>query len=143
MRKTLTALLIAAVLPSVAMAMPSHEPQQGSKHGQHHRHHGAKAFHDLDLSKEQRREIGKVMGEQMKQRHDIHQRYLDKLPAAEKQAMQKDLKANHDKSQKDIRAQLTPEQLKRFEERQKNMQERRAERAEFKAWKDAKDQKAQ
>ncbi|MNJ81987.1 hypothetical protein D3C77_810910 [compost metagenome] len=57
--------------------------------------------------------------------------------------MQKDLQANQDKSQKEIRAILTPEQLKRFEERQKNMQERRAERAEFKAWKDAKDQKAQ
>lgn len=143
MRKTLTALLIAAVLPSVALAMPSHEPQNGPKHGQHHRHHGAKAFHDLDLSKEQRREIGKVMGEQMKQRHDIQKRYLDKLPAAEKQAMQNDLKANQEKSQKDIRAVLTPEQIKRFEERQKQMQERRAERAEFKAWKDAKDQKAQ
>ncbi|MBD7978164.1 LTXXQ domain protein [Serpens gallinarum] len=143
MRKTLTALLIAAVLPTMALAMPNEESQQGPKHSQHHRHHGAKAFHDLDLSKDQRREIGKVMGEQMKQRHDIHQRYLDKLPAAEKQAMQKDLKANQDKSQKDIRAVLTPEQIKRFEERQKKMTERRAERAEFKAWKDAKDQKAQ
>ncbi len=143
MRKTLTALLIAATLPTVALAMPSHDGQQGPQHGQHYRHHGAKAFHDLDLSKEQRREIGKAMGEQMKQRHAIHQRYLDKLPDTEKQAMQNDLKANRDKAQNDLRGILTPEQLTRFEAQQKKMAERRAERAEFKAWKDAKDQQAQ
>ena len=49
---------------------------------------------ELDLTKEQQREMRKLMGEQMKQRQAITQRYLDKLPEAERQAMQKDLDAS-------------------------------------------------
>ena len=42
-----------------------------------------------------------------------------------------------------IRAQLKPDQQKTFDEIQKKMEERRAERAEFEAWKAEKDKKAQ
>ena len=83
------------------------------------------------------------MGEQMQNRREIHQRYLDKLPAADRQAMQNELQSSRDSAQKQIRAQLNKDQQKRFDELQKKIEERRAERAEFEAWKAAKQQKAQ
>jgi len=106
-------------------------PEDGPRHGGEH---GSRMFKELDLSKEQQRDIRKLMGEQMKNRHDITQRYLDKLPAAEQKAMQDELKAAKDKQHSAIRALLTPEQQKAFDEHQKKMNERRAERQEFKAW---------
>jgi Spy/CpxP family protein refolding chaperone len=136
MRKTLTALLLAATLPTLAMAMPEGGPR-------HERGFGGHMFKELDLSQEQRHEIGKLMREQMKSRHEITQRYLDKLPAAEKKAMQDELKAAEIKNREAIRAQLKPEQQKSFDEMQKKMEQRRAERAEFEAWKAEKDKKAQ
>src|SRR5690606_16781729 len=84
MRTTLIAVLFASTLPAVALAMPDAG----------HRHHGKHAphmFEQLDLSKDQHREMRKLMGERMKNRHEITQRYLDKLPEAERQAMAKDL----------------------------------------------------
>ncbi|MCY1538370.1 hypothetical protein D9M68_739060 [compost metagenome] len=92
-------------------------------------------FKELDLSREQHREIRKLMGEQMKSRHDITQRYLDKLPAAERKAMQDELQAARDKQQSAIRALLEPDQQKAFDEQLKKIQERRAERKAFNAWK--------
>lgn len=131
MRKTLTAVLLALALPTLAMAMPEGGPHHG---GGHHGEHGARMLKELDLSKEQQREIRKLMGEQMKGRHDITQRYLEKLPAAEQQAMQDELKAAKDKQHSAIRALLDAEQQKAFDEHQKKMEERRAEREAFKAW---------
>ncbi|WP_172146425.1 Spy/CpxP family protein refolding chaperone [Pseudomonas tumuqii] len=134
MRKTLTALLLALTLPTLAMAMP----EGGPHHGDGYRHgdrHGSRMFKDLDLSQEQQREIRKLMGEQMKSRHEITQRHLEKLPAAEQKAMQDELKAAKDKQHSTIRDLLNPEQQKAFDEHQKKMQERRAERAAFNAWK--------
>jgi len=139
MRKTLTAALLALTLPTLAMAMPEDGPRHG---GGHHGEHGARMFKELDLSKEQHREIRKLMGEQMKGRHEITQRYLSKLPAAEQKAMQDELKAAKDKQHAAIRALLKPEQQKAFDEHQQKMNERRAEMAEFKAWKAEKDKQA-
>lgn len=136
MRKTLTALLLAATLPTLAMAMPEDGPR-------HERGFGGHMSRELDLSQEQRHEIGKLMREQMKSRHEITQRYLDKLPAAERKAMQDELTAAETKNREAIRAQLKPEQQKTFDEMQKKMEQRRAERAEFEAWKAEKDKKAQ
>lgn len=138
MRKTLTALLLALTLPTLAMAMPEGGPHHGDSYahdGSHGERHGSRMFKDLDLSREQQREIRKLMGEQMKSRHEITRRYLEKLPAAEQKAMQDELKAAKDKRHGSIRDLLTPEQQKTFDEHQKKMQERRAERAAFKAWK--------
>lgn len=139
MRKTLTAALLALTLPTLAMAMPEGGPRHG---GGHHGEHGARMFKELDLSKEQHREIRKLMGEQMKGRHEITQRYLSKLPAPEQKAMQDELKAAKDKQHAAIRALLKPEQQKAFDEHQQKMNERRAEMAEFKAWKAEKDKQA-
>ncbi|MCU1716513.1 LTXXQ domain protein [Pseudomonas sp. 5P_3.1_Bac2] len=135
MRKTLTAVLLAMTLPTLAMAMPEDGPRRGGDFGPRHgAEQGPRPFKDLDLSKEQQREIRKLMGEELKNRHDITQRYLDKLPANEKTAMQDELKAAQAKQQKAIRDLLKPEQQKTFDEQQKKMAERRAEFAAFKAW---------
>ncbi|AYC33576.1 LTXXQ domain protein [Pseudomonas cavernae] len=136
MRKTLIAALFAAALPTIALAMPDAGPHHGGQHG-------PRFFKELNLNQEQRQQIGQLMREQMKGRHAITERYLEKLPAAEQKAMQDELKAQQDKTQSAIRAKLTPEQQKQFDELQKKMAERRAERAEFEAWKAEKAQKAQ
>ncbi len=133
MRKTLTALLLAATLPTLAFAMPMHDG------GPRHHDRGHSMFKELNLSKEQRQEFRKLMGEQMKTHRDITKRYLDKLPEAEKQAMKKELDKARADQHKALRDLLNPEQQKAFDEHQKKMEARRAEMAEFKAWKAEKD----
>ncbi|MBK3871276.1 Spy/CpxP family protein refolding chaperone [Stutzerimonas frequens] len=136
MRKSVVALFIATALPALAFAMPGgmHDGPHGGKRAPH-------MFQDLDLSREQQREMRKLMGEQMKQRQAITQRYLDKLPEAERQAMQKDLDASREKTHQSMRALLKPEQQKAFDEGLKRMEDKRAERAEFLKWKAERDQK--
>ncbi|MFV3385474.1 MULTISPECIES: Spy/CpxP family protein refolding chaperone [Pseudomonas] len=136
MRKTLTALLLAATLPTLAFAMPM---QDG---GPRHHDRGPGMFKELNLSKEQRQEFRKLMGDQMKTHRDITKRYLDKLPEAEKQAMKKELDKARADQHKALRDLLNPEQQKAFDEHQKKMEARRAEMAEFKAWKAEKDSKS-
>ena len=135
MRKTITALLLAATLPTLAFAMPM---QDG---GPRHHDRGPGMFKELNLSKEQRQEFRKLMGDQMKTHRDITKRYLDKLPEAEKQAMKKELDKARADQHKALRDLLNPEQQKAFDEHQKKMEARRAEMAEFKAWKAEKDSK--
>lgn len=136
MRKSVVALFIATALPALAFAMPGdmHDGPHGGKRAPH-------MFQDLDLTREQQREMRKLMGEQMKQRQAITQRYLDKLPEAERQAMQKDLDASREKTHQSMRALLKPEQQKAFDEGLKKMEDKRAERAEFLKWKAERDQK--
>ncbi|MBC3452269.1 Spy/CpxP family protein refolding chaperone [Pseudomonas mosselii] len=138
MRKTLIALMFAAALPTVAMAMPDGGPRHDGPH-----HRGDAPFAQLDLSRDQRQQIGKLMGEQMQQRRDITERYMAKLPAAEQKAMKDELKASHDKTDGQIRALLKPEQQKKFDELQKERAARKAEWKEFQAWKAEKAAKAQ
>ncbi|MBI6897978.1 Spy/CpxP family protein refolding chaperone [Pseudomonas peradeniyensis] len=138
MRKTLIALMFAAALPTVAMAMPDGGPRHDGPH-----HRGDAPFAQLDLSRDQRQQIGKLMGEQMQQRRDITERYMAKLPAAEQKAMKDELKASHDKTDDQIRALLKPEQQKKFDELQKERAARKAEWKEFQAWKAEKAAKAQ
>lgn len=128
MRNKLIIALFAATLPTLALAMPE-APQDG------HRGPGHYLFQDLDLSKEQRREIGKLMGSEMRARRDITERYLEKLPDAQKSAMEKEIKASQEKNQNAIRALLNPEQQKTFDEAKRQRETRRAEMAEFRAWK--------
>lgn len=133
MRKTLIAVLFASALPGFAMAMPD------GGHG----HHGGKhsPFEQLDLTKEQRGEMRKLMGEQMKNHRDITQRYLDKLPEAERKSMQEELKSSKEKTHKQMRELLKPEQQKKFDEMHEKMDAKRADRAEFEQWKAERDQK--
>lgn len=137
MRKTLIALLFASTLPAVALAMPD-----GGQHhydGKHGGQHGSHMFGGLDLSREQQRGMRKLMGQQMQNTHEITQRYLDKLPEAERKAMQDELAASKDKTHQQIRALLSAEQQKEFDEMHKEMEAKRAERAEFLQWKAERD----
>ncbi|MFT0867857.1 Spy/CpxP family protein refolding chaperone [Pseudomonas sp. CAM1A] len=138
MRKTLIALMFAAALPTVAMAMPEGGPRHDGPH-----HRGDAPFAQLDLSRDQRQQIGKLMGEQMKQRRDINERYIAKLPAADQKALKDELKASHDKTEGQIRALLKPDQQKKFDDLQKERAARKAEWQEFQAWKAEKTGKAQ
>ncbi len=140
MRKSLTALLLALTLPTLALAMPDEGPRHG---GGHYGEHGRRMFEELDLSREQHRDIRKLMGEQMKSRHEITQRYLDKLPAAEQKAMQDELQDARNKQHSAIRALLKPEQQKAFDEQLEKMAKRHAERQAFKAWQAQQAEKAE
>lgn len=128
MRKTMTALLLAMTLPTVAMAAPGGDHRPGGDHG-------PRFFQQLDLSKDQQRQVHKLMGEQRKNDRELTQRYLDKLPAADKQALETERKASREKQQTAIRALLTPEQQKTFDEQAAKMKERKADRQAFEAWK--------
>ena len=128
MRKTLIALFLAAAVPAAAFAMPG-----GSHHG--HRDHGPRAFHELNLSQEQKTQIHQLMGKQGKAQREITKRYLDKLPAAEQKAMQDELKAAREAQQKAVRSVLTAEQQKTFDEQKEKRAARHAERQEFLKWK--------
>jgi Spy/CpxP family protein refolding chaperone len=152
MRKTLIALMFAAALPTVAMAMPEGAgPMGGEMDGSHHggQMHGMHGMHgkgpysQLDLSREQREQIRKIMGEQMHERKQVVDKYLEKLSPADQKAMKDEMAANHKKAEAEVRALLKPDQQKKFDEIQKKQAERRAEWAEFKAWKAQQAQKAQ
>ncbi len=134
MRKTLIAVLFASTLPALAMAMPD---------GNHRHHDGKHApFEQLDLTKEQKREMRELMGKQMQNHRQITQRYLDKLPEAERKAMQDELKSSKENTHKQIRNLLKPEQQKQFDEMHEKMEAKRAERAEFKQWKAEREKKS-
>ena len=154
MRKTLIALMFAAALPTVAMAaMPEGPGPMGGPEGHmmggplHGDEHGPRGkggpFSQLDLSKEQRQQIGKLMGDQWQARKALVKKYLDKLPAAEQKAMQDEIAAGKQKTQADIRAVLKPDQQKKYDDIVKKQAERRAEWKEFQAWKAQQAQKAQ
>jgi hypothetical protein len=83
------------------------------------------------------------MGEQMHERQQLVDKYLEKLSPADQKALKDEMAAKHKKAEADIRALLKPDQQKQFDEIQKKQAERRAEWAEFKAWKAQQAQKAQ
>ncbi|BBP78617.1 LTXXQ domain protein [Pseudomonas gingeri NCPPB 3146 = LMG 5327] len=142
MRKTLIALMFAAALPTVAMAMPgSGGPMDGPHHGGGN--HWRAPYSQLDLTPDQRHAIGKLMGEQMRDRKMLAEKYLAKLSPADQTAFKNERDAARQKTQGEIRALLKPDQQKTFDEIQKKHAERRAEWAEFKAWKAQQPQKAQ
>lgn len=156
MRKTLIALMFAAALPTVAMAAMPEGPGPGPMGGPEGHmmggpgpggEHGPRGkggpFSQLDLSREQREHIGRLMGDQWHARKELVKKYLDKLPAADQKAMQDEIAANRQKTQADIRAVLKPDQQKKFDEIVKKQEQRRAEWKEFQAWKAQQAQKAQ
>jgi protein CpxP len=134
MRKTLIALMFAAALPAVAMAMP---PEGGMEHGGMHGH---SPYASLNLTPDQRQQIGKIMWEQKRGREQITERYLQQLPADQQKKLQDEVAASHAKGTADVRARLKPDQQKQFDVIQQKEAQRRAEHAEFKAWKAQQDQ---
>lgn len=100
MRKTLTALMFAAALPTVAMAMPEGPgpmgPMDGPRHGG--QMHDRGPYSQLDLSHEQRQQIRRIMGEQRHEQRELVDKYLAKLSPADQKAMQDEREARHQKS---------------------------------------------
>jgi protein CpxP len=144
MRKTLIALMLAAALPTVAMAMPEGGPgPEGKGPGGPGPGHRGAPFAQLDLTPEQRQQIAPLMEQERRVDREITLKYLEKMPAADQQAMKAEIKAGQDKAQAQIRALLKPEQQKRFDEMKKEQDQRRAEWAEFQTWKASKGQTAQ
>ena len=145
MRKTLIALMFAAALPTVAMAAPSGEgPGFGpGPDGRPGMHHDRGPLGKLDLTREQRDQVRKLMGEQMHDRKEVTEKYLAKLSPADQKAFKDELDAKRAKTDSDIRALLKPDQQKQFDEMKKERAAKMAERAEFEAWKAQKAQKAQ
>lgn len=142
MRKMIPALLFASLLPTLSFAapapaddMPPPPPGMHMEGPKGHRDMMGGPFRELDLTPEQHRTIGKLMGQEMHDRQDIIHKYLDKLPEKERQSMKDELKANREKTQKTIRDQLTPDQRKKFDEQAKKQEQRKAEWAEFQQWK--------
>ena len=86
---------------------------------------------------------GKLMRERKDDPREITQKYLGKLPQADQDALKKELETARLEHDKAIRGILTAEQQKTFDSRKAEMEKRRAERAEFEAWKAAKDKQAQ
>jgi len=147
MRKTLIAVLFAAALPTVAMAMPEGQgpmgPMDSPRHGAQMHDHGKGPYSQLDLSREQREQIRKIMGEQMHERKQLVDKYLEKLSPADQKAMKDEMAARHQKAETEVRALLKPDQQQKFDAIQKKRAERKAEWAQFQAWKAQQPQKAQ
>ena len=147
MRKTLIALMFAAALPTVAMAMPEGQgpmgPMDSPRHGAQMHDHGKGPYSQLDLSREQREQIRKIMGEQMHERKQLVDKYLEKLSPADQKAMKDEMAARHQKAETEVRALLKPDQQQKFDAIQKKRAERKAEWAQFQAWKAQQPQKAQ
>ncbi|WP_313087690.1 LTXXQ domain protein [Pseudomonas sp.] len=134
MRKTLIAALFAATLPTLAMATP----EGGGPHHDGGRH---APFEQLDLSADQKQKMQDIMRQQMRSHRDITQRYLAKLPEAQRKAMRDEQMRREEQTRQQIRELLNPEQQKRFDEMHEKMQAKRAERAEYEQWKAERDKK--
>lgn len=126
MRKSFLAAALFAALPLVATAMP-HE---------HHkpRMHAERPMAGIELTREQRQQFAEVKRETLKARQQIKQRYLDKLPEADKRAMHNDLNALKDNERRALNKILTKEQQKAFAERETRRQAHASDWAEFKKW---------
>ncbi|MEE1991869.1 LTXXQ domain-containing protein [Pseudomonas syringae pv. syringae] len=156
MRKTLIALMFATALPTIAMAAPPAPPAGGPDADGPAMHMDRDdrgpgpgprmdrgpgpmgPMAELDLTREQRQQIERLMREQKHERREITQSYLEKMPAADQKAMHDEIEATRSKTDSEVRALLRPDQQKLFDEIKKKEDERRAEWAEFKAWKAAK-----
>lgn len=121
MRKTLIAVLFASALPTFAMAMPD------EGHRQHDGKHAP--FEQLNLTQEQKLKMRELMGAQMKNRREITQRYLDKLPEAERKSMRDELKSSKENTHQQMRSLLKPEQQKQFDEMHEKMKAKRAQKS--------------
>lgn len=135
MRKTVTALILAAALPSLALAMPGPDHRVGKPH------HSPK--HALDLSHEQRSKLMQLKGQSLKDQHALTKRYLEKLPQTERDALRAERQELRSQYALKFRELLNPEQRKTFDEQQKKREERRAQWQEFQTWKAEKAKQAQ
>lgn len=124
MKKVALALALAVALPSMAFAAESQDaghqppaPHERGKPGEHGpgaggpRDHGPGRFeNELGLNKEQAKAARHEFRSGMKERMDITAKYLAKLPKAEQEAMQAELKQSETTHRDNFLKLLTPEQ---------------------------------
>lgn len=154
MRKLIPALLLAVSLPTIAVAGPlgghkmndnngycgkgpNHSFNSKGDHGMDMGLHrgGMGMMSSLNLTPEQHDKLKAMMGQNMKHHRDIRAKYWDKLPDADKKAMQAELDKSREESKQAFRQILTAEQQKKFDEVTKRQDEQRKEWQEFQAWK--------
>ncbi len=158
MRKYISVLLLTAAIPALAIAAPhgagyghggpgaGYGPGNGPcargdfgpGHDGYGRHGGFHRGGMNNLSPEQRDKMQDMMREQAKARWEIKQKYYNKLSEADRKAMADELQKSREETRKQIRATMTPEQQKSFDERQKWQDERMKEWQEFQDWKASK-----
>lgn len=142
MKKLIPTLLFTTSIPLLAMAEPPapHNPPMPCKmsapaHMQAPMKMGPHASGIQNITPEQHEKIRAIMQAQHKKRQDIAKKYLDKLSDAEKKAMRDELNQSREEASKEIRALLTPEQQKTFDENKKKRDDRMKEWQEFQDWK--------
>lgn len=148
MKKLIPTLLFTTSIPLLAMAEPPapHNPpmpckMSGSAHMQAPMKMGPHASGMKNITPEQHEKIRGIMQAQHKKRQDIAKKYLDKLSDSEKKAMHEELNQSREETSKEIRALLTPEQQKAFDENKKKHDDRMKEWQEFQDWKASKTKK--
>lgn len=145
MRKTISTLLLITCLPGIALAgaqmSNQHTPHMSeSKYpnaGQHHFGKKQNMMTGLHLSAEQHQQISKIMSERMRTRHDITQKYLNKLSETDRNALNLELKTSKENSDKALRNILTAEQQKQFDDMKQKRENHKQEWTEFQEWKKA------
>lgn len=122
MKKVALALALAVALPSMAFAADSvdvgHQPPPAHEHGKPGDHgpggprdHGPGKFeNEMGLSKDQSKAARHEFRSGMKERFEITAKYLAKLPKAEQEAMQAELKQSEQAHRDNFLKLLTPEQ---------------------------------
>lgn len=148
MKKFIPTLLLTTTIPLLAMAEPAapHNPNAPmpckmsgpGAHMQSPMKMGPHAGGIQNITPEQHAKMRDIMQAQHKKRQDISKKYLDKLSEQEKKAMRDELNQSREEASKEIRAILTPEQQKSFDENKKKRDERMKEWQEFQDWKASK-----
>lgn len=137
MRKSLLALaMTAAVLPTFAVAdqdCPCHEHNKMA-HKAAQKAEVPHGMRGLDLSKDQLKALAELRKDQREDQKDITERYLGKLSVEDKAALQKDTDAARAAHQQAVEKVLTPEQLKKYQEKREKAQAAHAEWEEFQKW---------
>lgn len=142
MKKFIPALLLTTSIPLLAMAAPPAPPAQpapphavpGDVPPPPHKA-GPHAAGFKNLTPEQHAKMREIMQTQDKKRKEITRKYLDRLPEAEKKAMHDELNQSREDASKAIRAILTPEQQKAFDEQKTKRDAHMKEWKEFQEWK--------
>ncbi|AWM81602.1 hypothetical protein DKL61_15355 [Gammaproteobacteria bacterium ESL0073] len=145
MKKLIPALLFTTSIPLLVMAEPPEAHNSSAPmpcgmsgpgtHMQSPMRMGPHAAGIQHMTPEQHAKMQEIMQEQHKKRQDITKKYLDKLSDSEKKAMRDELNQTREETSKAIRAILTPEQQKTFDENKKRRDERMKEWQEFQDWK--------
>jgi|GEM_PF-2014265 len=128
----ITGAMIFGLMPTFSMADPAKDAKQTPCYKQEFKHE--KGFYkDLDLTKTQQEAIRGLRQSKHQNEFAIKQKYWQKLPQAERDAMQQELETNKKEITKSIRELLNKEQQAKFDVLQNEMQKRHEQKQQKKA----------